>query len=83
MERTDEDVAEGTLFKASFRLVRLVLYLFLLKFRFIGTDATVISLEPGCVYMVIEKTTGDWWLACNEQGTGVFFFNFPCILFAS
>ena len=22
--------------------------------------------------MVIEKTTGDWWLACNEQGTGVF-----------
>ena len=31
MERTDEDVAEGTLFKASFRLVRLVLYFIFIK----------------------------------------------------
>ena len=38
------------------------------QIRFIGTDSTVISLLPGQTYLIIEKTTEDWWLAANDQG---------------
>ena len=39
-----------------------------IQIRFIGTDSTVISLLPGQTYLIIEKTTEDWWLAANDQG---------------
>ena len=52
MERTDEDVAEGTLFKASFRLVRLGLYLFLLKFEDLSAPMppSLVSSPDACTW---------------------------------
>ena len=53
-EKYEAYVGGGELYRASY--------------RFIGTDTHTISLTQSNLYCVIETTTPEWWLVCDEHG---------------